>query len=761
MAVKVGEAFVDVTARLDEYNKRLLDAEKKIKEFQSKANKSTKSIGDSISDIGKKAIGIYTAIKGLNFVFNDLIGAASDFEETNNKFKVVFQEVAEEAEQMSNTLVQSYGLSTLESKTLLSATGDLLTGLGMTGESALDLSGQVQKLAVDLASFANVEGGAERASQALTAALLGEREQAKDLGIIISEEMVKERLAAESKSNLTGMALLQAKAEATLAISIEQSKNAIGDFERSASSYANQQRTLTSLLKDMAVVVGTPLKDALSSGQSALLSNRDAIIKFTEVLAKGASGVAQIAGIMANFVTTALSPFLSGMNEGKGVTQILSTALDSVVNAFKEMEPIILLIAEAIAFLIQSIMQFVEILNETFGPALKSAINNLIDFKNVIVDVIDEMRGIEHEFETLEELAGSDQPTVYMQKQQKAAQAASKEWKKARSEAQKFATDLIQSMESPAQTIARVQEENLAKLEDFRKRRFISEQQYQEARIAINQDAENKILELKKQRHEQEMQLADQSLSKTGEMLGLIGEAFAVSEQNRLTEIDQRRQKKLNELQITFEQERDNIRSTIKNKKKQEIAINKLEENRAKKERQINEKSEKEKAKIQRQAFERQKGFRIVETIMATSQAIMSALSGPWPASIAFAALAGVMGAVQLGIIASQKPPAMAEGGIANSRTFAEIGEAGPEAVFPLTGPQGAKTREMFANDLINAIGGQQDRIITEEAGVVPEAQQMTFNVHVNIGGEQLYGTITQGIENRQILIDANALVKI
>ena len=78
---------------------------------------------------------------------------------------------------------------------MLGSTGDLLTGMGATAETALDLSTKTQRLAVDLASFSNYQGGAKGASEALTKAMLGERESVKALGIVISEANVKQKIA--------------------------------------------------------------------------------------------------------------------------------------------------------------------------------------------------------------------------------------------------------------------------------------------------------------------------------------------------------------------------------------------------------------------------------------------------------------------------------------------------------------------------------------------------------------------------------------
>jgi len=181
---------------------------------------------------------------------------AVDAQETFNKFSVVFQDVGDEAEAAAKDLRDNWGLASSSAKELLGNTGDLLTGLGMTGEAALELSTKTQKLAIDLASFTNIQGGAKRASEAITKAMLGEREMMKLLGVVIREEDIKLALANKGQQNLTGSALLAAKAQATLDIAMSQSKNAMGDFARTSDQVANQQRILGERFKEMSEEIG-------------------------------------------------------------------------------------------------------------------------------------------------------------------------------------------------------------------------------------------------------------------------------------------------------------------------------------------------------------------------------------------------------------------------------------------------------------------------------------------------------------------------
>jgi molecular chaperone GrpE (heat shock protein) len=252
------EIEIIVTAEVDKALKGL----KKTEDGAEKLNKKTGSLNKGFSKLKAGVIGVAAILSGtLAVAFGKTIKLASDFEEANAKFGTTFRGVSKEANAMRKNLVQNYNLSTKSATELLSNTGDLLSGFGFTGKAALDLSGQVNTLAADLSSFANVP--VEQASEAISKGLLGERESMKSLGIAISETDVKQRLMLNGKADLRGMALKQAKAEATLQLALEQSKNAIGDVERTQDSLANTGRRFVAAFEDIRVAIGQKLIKAL------------------------------------------------------------------------------------------------------------------------------------------------------------------------------------------------------------------------------------------------------------------------------------------------------------------------------------------------------------------------------------------------------------------------------------------------------------------------------------------------------------------
>ena len=223
----------------------------------SRAQKQVRAAGQAMQRVGTQMTKFVTLpILGIGTAF---VKAASDAEETAAKFGTAFRDVKDEATASAEALAEGYGLSRTESQRLLAATGDLLKGFGATGAQALGLSDQVQKLAVDLASYNNLQGGASRASEILTKAMLGEREALTSLGIKISETEVQQRLVARGQQNLTGRVLLLAKAQATLDLALEQSGDALGDFARTQDSAANQMRILKARVSDLATIIGADL----------------------------------------------------------------------------------------------------------------------------------------------------------------------------------------------------------------------------------------------------------------------------------------------------------------------------------------------------------------------------------------------------------------------------------------------------------------------------------------------------------------------
>lgn len=245
----IGSLITTVKANTDPFKKNL-----------RKAGRATKELRSDLVSLGKSSFKLGLAVAGTaSLIGLAAIKLASDFAEADQKFGVVFQSVSEKSANMRDELVRNFGLSKTAATELLSSTGDLLTGFGFTDDAALALSNRVQELSVDLASFNNLQGGAARASEIITKALLGERDSLISLGVKISEADLQQRLLLKGQKELTGTALRAAKAQATYELIIEQTGKAQGDFARSSDSMANLIKTSTARLDDLTTSMGQKL----------------------------------------------------------------------------------------------------------------------------------------------------------------------------------------------------------------------------------------------------------------------------------------------------------------------------------------------------------------------------------------------------------------------------------------------------------------------------------------------------------------------
>ena len=307
-------------------NKQSLEVVIKARDDASKELKKLENNLDNLAISAKKHEKTFAGMAGAGTIAFGAISAgifaatqlAADSQEVFNKFDVVFDDVGNAAEKAAKELTDSWGMASHTSKALLSDTGDLLTGLGFTGDEALKLSDSTVKMAADLASFQNVEGGVERASKLLTKGLLGEREGLKELGIVILDADIKQRLLEKGMDKLTGTALLQAKAEVTLQLVREQSQKAMGDYQRTAGSLVNQQRELQQRLEGLTVSFGTLFIPMLNSVVDAVMPVIETVTQWInqnpELTKQIVTATLVVAGLVAGigFLGLALPSIIAG-----------------------------------------------------------------------------------------------------------------------------------------------------------------------------------------------------------------------------------------------------------------------------------------------------------------------------------------------------------------------------------------------------------------------------------------------------------------
>jgi len=188
---------------------------------------------------------------------------ASDVEEMQSKFNVVFSNVGDQVTKELDKFAEAAGRSRFELMGMASTLGDTLKPMGFSEDAAADFSVQLTQLATDLSSFNNMP--MDEALKRLQGTLIGSHENALAFGVVINENTLKAELAANGWDNLTGSQLEAAKVQARINLLMRGTSDAQGDAIRTADSYANQQRALQAAMEELQVTLGTALIPAMSA----------------------------------------------------------------------------------------------------------------------------------------------------------------------------------------------------------------------------------------------------------------------------------------------------------------------------------------------------------------------------------------------------------------------------------------------------------------------------------------------------------------
>lgn len=349
---------------------------------------SMKKAMEGVRNFGIKMTAAVTLPIGL--MINSFKNAARDAVETRSKFRTVFKDMTSESQGAATSLANNFGLTGTSARQLLGDTGDLLTGLGFTQQGALDLSVKVNELAVDLASFTNFSGGAEGASAALTKALLGERESIKSLGIAIGEKDVKAKISKLIAEGQRFGSLRQAKAAATLALAIEQSKNAMGDFARTSGDLANQERITAARIQDLKESFGKVLLPIALKVTKAIRSIAERLTALSPRTQKIILIVAALAATLGPLLL-----LIGGLGLAIPALAVGFTALGGAVTlAFGPLGIIAAGLAAVAVLIIRNWGQvkaffsgFADGINAKFGPTLSNLVSKFKEAAKVIANL--------------------------------------------------------------------------------------------------------------------------------------------------------------------------------------------------------------------------------------------------------------------------------------------------------------------------------------------------------------------------------------
>lgn len=269
--------------------------------------KSLKSMASKV--LG--AVGITLSVAGIKSSIDGCVEVTSSIEEMQNKFDVVFGDMRNEVNKWAQEYSDAIGRNKNDIKTYLADQQNLLVGFGMTRKAGAEMAEQMTSLALDLASFGNMD---ETASvNAMTKAVMGESEAAKTLGAVLNDSTRAQAMATlglkGTYDKLDQLTKMQVNYQAIL----QQSPDAIGDCQRSLDSYESTKKRYIAKLKEIKTIVGQfflpTYQKILSIGAKGLTMIRDWLQKLTELTDK-LGGSQRVLAIL----TAAFTAMLVAMN---------------------------------------------------------------------------------------------------------------------------------------------------------------------------------------------------------------------------------------------------------------------------------------------------------------------------------------------------------------------------------------------------------------------------------------------------------------
>lgn len=194
-----------------------------------------KSVTGGISEGARVAFaGVGVAAVGSFGVSMFKLGA--DLQQLDSKARTVFGDQIGVVDKWAKSSANAMGLTAREARGLAANMADLLIPMEFTRAQATQMSTDVIGLSGALSAWSGGTRSASEVSDILTSAMLGERDALKGLGISINQAEIDTYLLEHGQKNLTGTALQQAQAQATVALIMAKSTDAQRAFADSTVS---------------------------------------------------------------------------------------------------------------------------------------------------------------------------------------------------------------------------------------------------------------------------------------------------------------------------------------------------------------------------------------------------------------------------------------------------------------------------------------------------------------------------------------------
>lgn len=367
---------LSILADVDDLNKKLKSATGDVDSFGDRLGKAGKAIGVALAAAAAAAGAM--AIK----IGVDAVKAASNLAETQSKVGVIFGESADAINKFAATAATKLGQSKQQAMDAAATFATFGKSANLAGDDLVKFATDLTSLSADLASFYNTSP--EEAITAIGAALRGESEPIRKYGVLLNDATLKQEALNLGIYNGTGALTSQQKVLAAQQAILKQTADAQGDFERTSSGLANQQRILNAQFENIKTTIGTAFLPIVLELVSAFNKNvLPAIVKVGDAI--GAGGLTGYIQNIKDLIRNLFIPILEGM---KSAWDNISGALSRNSESFQKLANFI---KDVVAPVIGTTLKYsLEIVSTVFSKII-DIIGGAIDKISAFVEAIKNM----------------------------------------------------------------------------------------------------------------------------------------------------------------------------------------------------------------------------------------------------------------------------------------------------------------------------------------------------------------------------------
>jgi len=295
------------------------------------------SVLGSMKGLGVAVAGI-AAAAGLGSFFKDAVGQAADLEQSVGAIETVFKGSSDQMLSWSKSAATAVGLTQNEYNELGTLIG---TQLKNGGTSMDELAGKTNDLIGVGADLSSMFGGTTAdAVDALSSALKGERDPIERYGVSLNQASIDAKAAELGFQKVGGSLSQQANQAATLALIMDQTADAHGNFGKEADTLSHKQQVLNAMWENGKTQIGQAFLPAVSALAGMLISvlgpALDGAVKGAGFVAKAfeavpgvVQGLASVFGPIFSQIGAAFAPFIGQ----------IGSALGQLVPAFAQVLP--------------------------------------------------------------------------------------------------------------------------------------------------------------------------------------------------------------------------------------------------------------------------------------------------------------------------------------------------------------------------------------------------------------------------------------